>query len=316
MVGASGIRLGGLQTTTSAISIAGDTRTPAAFLQQFRRYEEAAFFAYSPREVTADQPIWLAAPGTGRYEYVAELIPLAWGTYAVGMIPVNAAVPPILAFPGTNPGVETGLKGATILADVDPLGPGYTIARESAKNVGTWLEQAQKKSGRRAVCVGHSLGGALAVQAAVRNPGLVDQVVTFNAPMVARSIGQLWRDTPENERAPITHLFRKGDLVAKLGSEAIGDSYEIDRDGSHNSSLVDDSSVRGIEKVERSTTPLYRVVLQFLILSLAFLLVGAVALLLRILCITRGERLPQEVKIFDPAGIETATSEPLFVNAV
>jgi pimeloyl-ACP methyl ester carboxylesterase len=236
--------------------------------------------------------------------YRPELVPLAWGVYAVGLVPEDRAQPPILAFPGTSPKTEFMLKGATILADLDPLGPGYSLSRASAHHVRAWLQEVSRSSDSRAVLVGHSLGGALAIQAAVRCPGLVKSVTTFNSPMVSHSIVAKWKETPEEDRAQIINLFRKGDLVARLGPAEIGQSFEIATTGSHNEDFLDGRPIDSVRKVERTTTPIYRTLVQGFILALAFALVGLVSLLLRLTFLLRAERLHPD------ATLAIQTAEP------
>jgi predicted alpha/beta hydrolase family esterase len=232
--------------------------------------------------------------------YSAELVPLAWGVHALGLKPLNSELdqPPILAFPGTSFEVDGGLKGATILADLDPLGPGYSLVRDSESSIRAWLESA----GGQAVMVGHSLGGALATQAAVRCPGLVSRVVTFNSPMVSRSIAQTYRDTNEADRASVYNYFLKGDMVAKLGPEDIGHSFEVQSTGRHNAKLFcGKDEMPEVKEVTRQSSSWIHVACVFVVLSLAFLLLGTVALVAAIFVPPRGLKVQEGTKFFQPS---------------
>jgi pimeloyl-ACP methyl ester carboxylesterase len=296
----------GLTTCTEISSMAptsGVTQDPT--LHERRAFERLCGLAYWPEHLSDELDDQMTIYGES---YRFTLIPLAWGVVALGCVPENprSPKPPVLVFPGTSSSVERGLFGATILADLDPLGPGYSLARDSESIIRDWLESVRRPGQRPAICVGHSLGGALAVQAAVRCPDLVARAVTFNAPMTARAVAQRWRETPADARADIFHYFRKGDPIARLGPEAIGSSYEVDVPGQHNSRLFKDKKCEPVMvETTRQTSSWWKVGLQFIALSLAFLTLGSLLLMLRFFScgLIGGLDLSKDVPIFrNPAG--------------
>ncbi len=263
-------------------------------LSELVAYQKLINKAYWPALLRDDQV------RIGGELYALELVPLAWGVMALGCTPKSAgsSSPPILVFPGTAPSVENGLKGATILADLDPLGPGCSIARQSTETVRAWLESA----GGHAVLIGHSLGGALATQAAVHCSHHVQRVVTFNSPMIPRSIAQKWREIALEDRPAVYNYFRKGDLVARLGQEDLGESFAVDGSGKHNEPIFSASSdLSQIVPAKRRTSRWICVALEFVLLSIAFLLLGAVLLLVSLFLWPRGLNLDPQVPIFNRA---------------
>lgn len=135
--------------------------------------------------------------------------------------------PPVLAFRGTQE--KRGLQDDTNREGVGKY--------QFESNVGR-ISQMFAAAGGKAVVAGHSLGGALAQQAAARFPSLVSRVVTFQAPAVthedAEKVDQHNAANAENPEDQITstHYRASGDLVHKAG-EALtrGDVYTFESKG-------------------------------------------------------------------------------------
>lgn len=113
---------------------------------------------------------------------------------------------PILAFKGTEPS-----KAMDIMADVDPVSVGFTAFKMQRAEIAALIAQA----GGKVDTTGHSLGGALAQQAASTFPSLIRRVVTFQAPGLSRMQASLL--DKQAERPEATHHIATGDIVDLAG---------------------------------------------------------------------------------------------------
>ncbi|HWU87643.1 MAG TPA: hypothetical protein VN253_10235 [Kofleriaceae bacterium] len=130
--------------------------------------------------------------------------------------PTRAGKPPIVAFRGTVP-----TKVDTLVADVDPSGIGMYQFNPNKQQIERQM-QAMASHGK-VISAGHSLGGALAQIAAATFPGLVDRIVTFQAPGVSREMVQKlvqYNEQHPDQAIESSHHRVKNDLVP-MGGQAL-----------------------------------------------------------------------------------------------
>ncbi len=145
--------------------------------------------------------------------------------------------PVIIAFRGTE-GVSMNAKapgeGAldTIIGDFSEAQPGVNQFEANRD----WIALAVKAAtagGRKVTFVGHSLGGALAQEAAAAFPSVTKEVVTFQAANVPQEVADSVAEYNQtHQKAPIKsrHYRVDGDIVPTAGDAALpGDIYYFDR---------------------------------------------------------------------------------------
>jgi hypothetical protein len=148
-----------------------------------------------------------------------EALPIIRGSREFVMrtfIPTRSGKAPIVAFRGTVP-----TKVKTIIADLDPTGIGmYQFNPNRALIEG---QMAAAHSHGPIISSGHSLGGALAQIAAANYPGMIDRIVTFQAPGVSAEMAKKIADYNEehpDQKIESSHHRVEGDLVPQ-GGEAL-----------------------------------------------------------------------------------------------
>jgi pimeloyl-ACP methyl ester carboxylesterase len=127
----------------------------------------------------------------------------------------GGAPKPVLAFRGT-----ANKRGVSDDTNREGIGS-YQFASNQAK-----IQALMKAAGGKCTVVGHSLGGALAQQAAAAFPGGVSSIVTFQSPGVNKETAEKLRKHNEEaapeDRISSTHHRASGDLV-HLAGEALTD---------------------------------------------------------------------------------------------
>ncbi len=132
---------------------------------------------------------------------------------------------PILLFRGTDFSFMTEGGRASIISDLDPKGPGYSIFEKGQKPLHGWL----KKGERPGRVIGHSLGGVVASYTLIHEAELISQnpyecSYAFNFPGVSEKLAQDWMAL--KTRPNFQGFVCRGDLVSKLGN-LFGDVYEV-----------------------------------------------------------------------------------------
>ncbi|WP_194847521.1 hypothetical protein [Candidatus Neptunochlamydia vexilliferae] len=132
---------------------------------------------------------------------------------------------PTLLFRGTDFSLVSEGGRASIISDLDPKGPGWTLFERGQNEIHQWLSAGQEK-GR---VMGHSLGGIVAAYTVIHEAPLISQrphecSYAFNFPGVSEELAKEWDALKEK---PLFKGFVcRGDLVSKLGI-LFGDIYEI-----------------------------------------------------------------------------------------
>ncbi|HCA97503.1 MAG TPA: hypothetical protein DEP38_23700 [Cyanobacteria bacterium UBA9226] len=122
---------------------------------------------------------------------------------------------PVLAFKGTEPD-----KAGDVMADLDPIAVGFTAFKAKQEEVQNLISRA----GGKVDVTGHSLGGALAQQAASAFPGSIQKAVTFQAPGISQEQVRQFNNIPEEERPEMVHHIATGDIVDLAGGKHLGGS--------------------------------------------------------------------------------------------
>lgn len=142
----------------------------------------------------------------------------------MGLIP-KCEGDPLLLFRGTNASLLTEVGRATVIADLDPEGPGHTLFCTHRPEIRHWME----KVGGNVRLFGHSLGAAFVNYVAISEPDVICQkssIVAFNAPGVSKKLFDYWHNLDPKSRPYLINLQCQGDLVSKFGY-LIGDVYEL-----------------------------------------------------------------------------------------
>ncbi|QVL56920.1 MAG: hypothetical protein KFB93_05915 [Simkaniaceae bacterium] len=144
---------------------------------------------------------------------------------AFGLVRSDGGGAPILLFRGTDFSFMTEGGRASIISDLDPKGPGWTLFEKGQKPIHEWL----KKENRAARVIGHSLGGVVAAYTLIHEAEWMSQEsyessYAFNFPGVPEALTFQW-DALE-EKPAFRGFVCRGDLISKLGM-LFGDIFEV-----------------------------------------------------------------------------------------
>jgi len=159
--------------------------------------------------------------------YVVEEIPLWKGIVAFGLKPVNLEDPPILLFRGSSFYPSGRGAASTMIADIDPFGPGALVYKCFSKKTKRWLTEVNKTYMNKPYVTGHSLGGAFASYTALEHPTLV-QPFTYTHGCVGLSClaKKKSKKTPEST-AKILNFFHEKDPFTRWGHHRLGTDIQI-----------------------------------------------------------------------------------------
>lgn len=159
--------------------------------------------------------------------YVVDRVFDLWNKIrAFGLVRSDSGIgAPILLFRGTDFSFMNEGGRASIISDLDPKGPGYTLFEKGKKSLHEWLK-AKNQQGR---LIGHSLGGAVAAYTLIHEADLISRdghecSYAFNFPGVSEALVEKWDALEEKPR--FKGFVCRGDLVSKLGN-LFGDIYEV-----------------------------------------------------------------------------------------
>lgn len=140
---------------------------------------------------------------------------------AFGLLPISSTLAsPILLFRGTqfSPFIKSG-RGS-IIADLDPRGPGRTLFEYAKPKLKLWLDQTTKVN--KARVMGYSLGGALAAYMLIDSPDFFsldpnNSSYLFHLPGIGIDLFEKWQAMPQESRPAFKAFICEGDLVSKIG---------------------------------------------------------------------------------------------------
>jgi serralysin len=131
------------------------------------------------------------------------------GFHAIALVPTQPGKPPVLVFRGAD-----GINDDPTL--VDSRGIGRSQIEGNQVDLRDWLTQAGQTYAVSPDLLGHSLGGALAQNAAATFTSLIGNTVTFNSPGVARAIAEQFLANGGANKI-VNHFIVSGDLVSLAG---------------------------------------------------------------------------------------------------
>ncbi len=143
--------------------------------KQVSLFHDLSFLAFSEPESGCRINI----PLVGYGPYTVERIQLTSGWlsapyYAYGLVPEARVAPPLLVFTGTAFPTATGFL-AGLMADTGPRGSvGRQLYQRGNVALQRWIHQQYQQIGRRVVCTGQSLGGAMGLLCHIHQPDKVD----------------------------------------------------------------------------------------------------------------------------------------------
>jgi len=145
-------------------------------------------------------------------DYVVEEVFDLWnGMPAFGLVSQEGI--PILLFRGTDPTIVRKRGVASMVTDLDPRGPGYTLYLRAHSKLREWLQL------RPARAVGQSLGGILAAYTVLWESRLLHPTkpsVAFNPPGFFKETCRKWDKV--QARAPLVTYITEGDAISKIGT--------------------------------------------------------------------------------------------------
>lgn len=154
----------------------------------------------------------------GLTTYVVDRVFDLWNKIrAFGLVRSDRIGAPILLFRGTDFSFLTEGGRASIISDLDPRGPGWTLFEKGQKGIQEWL----RKENRPARVLGHSLGGVVAAYTLIHEADWMsleshESSYTFNSPGVTPELAETWENL-EDQPAYMAFVSR-GDPVPKLGT--------------------------------------------------------------------------------------------------
>jgi hypothetical protein len=158
-------------------------------------------------------------------EYTIERIPLTSGWlsstyYAYGLRSTDPDAQSFLIFQGTTTPSDHGFL-AGILADTRPHGAvGTQLYSRGQAILQDWVRAEHERTGRRVMCTGQSLGGAMSLHTHIHQPDQVDYFVINPAALTSREQRIYEKNPSIQSRADrtLTVISHVSDPVLALGS--------------------------------------------------------------------------------------------------
>ena len=163
--------------------------------------------------------------------YVVDHVFTLWkGVKAFGLVSESKKVAPIILFRGTDFSFITESGRASMLGDLDPSGPGWTVFSEGEKSILSWVRQQSIP----ARAVGHSLGGVVAAYALIHlsnffSDQLHETSYAFNFPGLKVDHSAYWNKL--SKKPSFKGIITRGDIISKVGF-LFGDIYEVSTENS------------------------------------------------------------------------------------
>lgn len=129
---------------------------------------------------------------------------------AFGWMPKNPHISSLLVFRGTDGSLTTKRSLASLLSDLDFLGPGFKVFRKSKLQIQTWLRKAKQKANAARV-MGCSLGGALASYVFIEYGDLLSKEtsIAFHPPGIFKKAKKKWDQLEERKKNDLLLTLRK-----------------------------------------------------------------------------------------------------------
>lgn len=178
-------------------------------------------------------------------------VDLCGGVILKIFVPADGKGSATYLFTGTTPWLCADGAAIGILDDFNPMGPGEGLRFAARSRLERLMREHRANLGESPLLVGHSLGGIVATALAADLPGLVSQVVAFNAARPSLDVADRWEQLQAracSDKLPevdtfISRFSGRCDLVSLVGSRWIGRVYCVDND-------------RDVDFIQRHTMPI------------------------------------------------------------
>lgn len=154
-------------------------------------------------------------------EYEVDQIIELWnGMPAIGLVPRGKGAP-ILLFRGTDFSLDSKRGWASLMSDIDWLGPGLRVFQQAELRIRSWLQSATHRYEKPRV-MGFSLGGALAAYTFFFEYHWMSSLPSYgwNLPGISKKIAH------QRHGAHFISYVTSGDVVSKVGW-LFGSVYEL-----------------------------------------------------------------------------------------
>jgi hypothetical protein len=134
----------------------------------------------------------------GSQYVVTKVFDLGFGMPAFGLTPINKSSSPLVLYRGTKLDLTSRSGVASILADLDLYGPGYSAFFKIESQLNAFFVQ-QELNGHKTIVLGYSLGGILSLYTALFFSRYVDYAhsCAFNPPGVQKKLFHIASNHPE-----------------------------------------------------------------------------------------------------------------------
>ncbi|MCE5316529.1 MAG: hypothetical protein LLG04_04100 [Parachlamydia sp.] len=163
---------------------------------------------------------------------IHDILPLSSTQIPVYILtPEDKKLPPLLIFRGTVLNLSRAADAASIIENMNKIGPARKPYDEFKATLGPYLQKMAKEYPPFRF-LGYSQGGVLAARACVDFPGFLQKQelngsILFNPPGLEADYCARWDILSETERPmAVTYLVTR-DIVSKRGHKFIGSIYEI-----------------------------------------------------------------------------------------
>lgn len=144
---------------------------------------------------------------------------------AFGLVSKEGVGAPILLFRGTDFSLMSEGGRFSMISDLDPKGPGWTLFEKGKRALQKWL----RKQRRPSRVIGHSLGGVVATYTLIQESEWMSEnpyetSYAFNFPGVSEDLAHQWNAL--EKKPAFTGFVCRGDVISKLGT-LFGMIYEV-----------------------------------------------------------------------------------------
>lgn len=148
-----------------------------------------------------------------------------WGLVAFGLVSKEGKGAPILLIQGTD---SFALHPGQLLADLTENEIGLSAFKTSEGEIREWLARNTRGllGAKKALVLGHSLGGIIAQIAGTSFPEYVAKVITFNAPGISRALRNEYKKMAL--KPEMIHFEHEDDLLPLYLSEGkVGQIFKV-----------------------------------------------------------------------------------------
>jgi hypothetical protein len=147
---------------------------------------------------------------------------------AFGLVSRDKKNSSILLYRGTDLSLDSKSGWASVLADFDLSGPGFSVFSYAREEIALWLKKVAM-DGQKACVFGFSLGGILTMYTAILEGSYIQNqlCMAFNPPGVSKTLFHKWDVMMVDERPELLLFVNRGDPVPKWGYLTGNKAYEF-----------------------------------------------------------------------------------------